>query len=351
MFVRWVLLILVVLSILPSFGQDNEEFNDSLLTKYVHLNDGPYIIIEAQGLVQKQIVDGQLVTTSLKPNAYQTTFEPHNAVVNRIKKIAALSDIHGQYELAVELLQNNKIIDSDLNWKFGKGHLVIVGDIFDRGGKVNETLWLIYRLEGQAKEAGGAVHFTVGNHEYLILHNDLRYIHEKYEVTCKLMDMTYPELYGENTVMGRWLRSKPTFMKVNDDVYVHGGISSDFLSHNDFQIEQLNAIMRASIERSKEEMKASDFYKTYYGSSGPIWYRGYFNDNLEDSEISEILHKVDSDHIVVGHCSNETVVQLYDHKIYGVDSSMKYGAYGELLLIKKKKYQRRTLDGKKAKFN
>jgi len=341
---------LLFLANLSVFSQEAEGLSDSVLQRYAELNDGPYIFIEDQNLIKKQIIDGAVITKTLSADAYRTSFNPDIAVIKGAKKIAALSDIHGQYDLAVQLLKNNKIIDRDLNWKFGKGHLIIVGDIFDRGGQVNEILWMVYKLEQQARNAGGDVHFTLGNHEFMILHNDLRYIHEKYEVTCALLETEYPDLYGINTVMGRWLRSKSTLIKVNDDVYVHGGISKEFLSHNDFEIEKINTIMRNSIERSKQEMKSTGFYKIYYGSTGLIWYRGYFNDNLEDREITDLLDQIKSKHIVVGHCSNEEVVQLYDHKIYGVDSSIKYGTYGELLLIRKNKYHRKTLDGKKKQF-
>ena len=44
--------------------------------------------------------------------------------------------------------------------------------------KVNEILWFVYDLEGQAKEKGGRVHYLLGNHEYMVLYNDLRYIHD-----------------------------------------------------------------------------------------------------------------------------------------------------------------------------
>ena len=86
-------------------------------------------------------------------------------------------------------------------------------------------------------------------------------------------------------------------------------------------------------------------------SFGVQWAPGVvFNDNLLDKEVSSILKRLNSGHIVVGHCSNEEVVQLYDNKIFGVDSSMKLGEYGEILFIKKKKYYRRTLGGKKKRF-
>ncbi len=97
-------------------------------------------------------------------------------------------------------------------------------------------------------------------------------------------------------------------------------------------------------------MKATDFYKIYYGKKSLIWYRGYFNDDLKEEEIDEILALMDIEHVVVGHCSNKKVVQLYHQKIFGVDSSIKKGKYGEILWIKNNHYSRRTLTGKKKEF-
>jgi len=341
-------LIIASITIFPAFCQSTKNTKDSVQNKF---SDGPYIFIEKNNLIKKSVINGQVFSKVLEPNAYDTIFHPEKAVYNKIRKIAALSDIHGQYDLAVEILKNNKIIDKKLNWNFGKGHLIIVGDIFDRGDKVNEILWLIYKLENQAKRKGGRVHFLLGNHEYMILHKDLRYINEKYKLTSKLLNTEYDELYGKNTLIGRWLRSKSTILKINNNVFVHGGISKDFLAKNDFNIKNINDIMRKSIDRSIKEMESTDFYKIYYGRSSLIWYRGYFLDkNLKDKDVSDILNDINSEHIVVGHCSHDEVVSLFDNKIFGVDSSIKKGKYGELLLIKKGKYFRGTLEGKKIRF-
>lgn len=267
-----------------------------------------------------------------------------------MKKIAALSDIHGQYDLAIKILINNKVIDKNHRWSYGKGHLVIVGDVFDRGPKVTEMLWLIYNLEQEAAKKGGKVHFLLGNHEYMVLHNDVRYIHENYKLTSKLLNTSYANLYGENTVLGRWIRSKATLIEINDFVFVHGGISKSFLS-NGFNISEINEQMRIGIDREKEDMKSTFFWETYFGSDGPIWYRGYFRDDLSNKEIDDILNVVDTEHIVVGHCSNKHVVSLYDNKIFGVDSSIKKGKSGEILFIKKGKYSRGTKKGKKKYFD
>jgi len=321
------------------------------------ISDGPYIFIEKNKLIEKNIISSKVILKNLKASSYDTLYDAGKSSFNRVKKIAALSDIHGQYDLLIELLQNNKIIDKNLNWSFGKGHFVIVGDIFDRGDKVNEILWFIYELEMQAKNAGGRVHYLLGNHEYMVLYSDLRYIHEKYNIVSKLLNLEYDQLYGDNTIIGRWLRSKSTIVKINDILFTHGGISEDFISQEGFNINKINNTMRKSIPRLKElrnfrkNGQSKDLYNMYFGSNSLIWYRGYFEGVLIDTDISNILKLVDANHIVVGHTSNKKVVQLYDNKIIGVDSSIKKGKYGELLIIKNKRFFRRTLEGRTYNLN
>lgn len=344
-------IIILFISISNGFSQEIKKIKDSFLNQLTEINDGPYVFIEKNSLVEKKIVKGKVLSKNLNANSYDTIYTPNKVFFKNIKKIAALSDIHGQYELAIELLKSNKIIDKKLNWNYGKGHLVIVGDIFDRGDKVNEMLWLVYKLEQQAKNKGGKVHFLLGNHEYMVLHKDLRYINNKYNITGKLLNLDYNELYNNKTIIGRWLRSKPTIIKINDNIFVHGGVSKEFISHTDFNLEKINNVMRNSIEINKQDLKSTDFYKIYYGGKSLIWYRGYFNDNLKDEDITDILNHISSKHIVVGHCSNEEVVSLFGNKIFGVDSSIKKGKYGEILFIENNKYFRGTMNGKKKQFD
>jgi hypothetical protein len=185
----------------------------------------------------------------------------------------------------------------------------------------------------------------------MVFKKDLRYIHERYIETSELLGLDYNELYGNTTVIGRWLRSKPTIIRINDNVFVHGGISQDFLSKVNFNIDLINETMRTSIDISKTELKKStDFYNTYYGSTGPIWYRGYFNDDLKHDAIDDVLSQTNSEHIVVGHCSFAEVIRVYDGKIYGVDSSIKNGQNGELLFIENDTYYRGLKNGTRKEF-
>ena len=342
-------LIIFIATIFSITSVTSQETDEPFLD-ITNFSDGPYVFISNNRLIEKKILNGEVTSRVLKPSSYDTIFTPQKSRYENVENIAALSDIHGQYNLAVEILKNNGIIDRNLDWNFGKGHLVIVGDVFDRGPKINEMLWLLYKLEIQAKETGGRLHFLLGNHEYMVLHKDLRYVHDRYKVSSKLLGLEYDELYSNQTIIGRWLRSKSTIIKINNSIFVHGGVSEEFITKNGIDLSDTNQIMRSSIQRSKQEMKSTDFYKTYYGKKSLIWYRGYFYDNLADADVSKILTQVNSEHIVVGHCSNEKVVQLYDYKIFGVDSSIKKGTYGELLFIKNNQFYRGTPDGKQIKL-
>ena len=71
--------------------------------------------------------------------------------------IGVISDIHGGYNTYLTLLKSSGIIDEKLNWSFGRGHFVVLGDMLDRGDMVTEVLWHLFALEKQAEKAGGKV--------------------------------------------------------------------------------------------------------------------------------------------------------------------------------------------------
>lgn len=271
---------------------------------------------------------------------------------NGIKKVVALSDIHGQFEVTRKLLQNFDIIDEDQHWIFGKGHLVIVGDIFDRGDEVNQTLWLIHNLAIEAKKAGGRVHFLLGNHETMILAGDVRYINKRYLLTTALLKTPYQGLYGPNTYLGRWLRSLPLTIQINDVVYVHGGLSKELLREvnslskiNDLYHDKLIDVIPSVAVAGSEKLKVLQ------GRDGPLWYRGYFLDKeFEENDLDKILKKLKATKMVVGHTSFDAIKSYFNGKVIAVDSSIKFGSTGEILLIEDDHYSRGTLMGERKEL-
>ena len=93
-----------------------------------------------------------------------------------VERIVAVSDIHGAYGALVETLQEADVVDKRLAWSGGKTHLVITGDLLDRGPDSRRVMDLVMRLEIEAPRAGGRVHQLLGNHEVMNLIGDLRYV-------------------------------------------------------------------------------------------------------------------------------------------------------------------------------
>ncbi|SEP56229.1 metallophosphoesterase [Neolewinella agarilytica] len=269
-----------------------------------------------------------------------------------VKKVVALSDIHGQYEVAKKLLENFGVIDENQHWIFGKGHLVIVGDVFDRGDEVNQALWLIHNLQLEAEKAGGRVHLLLGNHETMILAGDVRYIHKRYLLTTALLTTPYQDLYGPDTYLGRWLRSLPLTIRINDIVYVHGGLSKSLLREvntlskiNDIYHDKLIDAIPSLVVAESEKLKVLQ------GREGPLWYRGYFLDKeFEENDLDKILKKLKATKMVVGHTSFDAVKSYFSGKVIAVDSSIKFGSTGEVLIIEDGHYSRGTLMGERKEL-
>ena len=173
-----------------------------------------------------------------------------------------MADVHGAFEAMVDTLQEAGVIDEQLAWSGAATHLVIVGDILDRGPRSRDAMDLLMRLEGEAVAAGGAVHVVIGNHESMNLIGDLRYV-SKSEYAAFAADETeaerqawfeaFAERYSGSSSpesletrfeqqfpagffalrrafrpdgkYGKWLLSKPVIVVANGTAFVHGGLS------------------------------------------------------------------------------------------------------------------------------
>jgi hypothetical protein len=177
-------------------------------------------------------------------------------------RIVAIADIHGAYAALVATLQQAGVIDEELRWSGQSTHLVIVGDILDRGPRSRAAMDLLMRLELEAPLAGGNVLVLIGNHESMNLVGDLRYVSkEEYaafaddetdeergrwfdayaaregtdaasEAVRLKFEQEFPQGYfalrrafRPDAKYGQWLLSKPVIGVLNGTAFVHGGLS------------------------------------------------------------------------------------------------------------------------------
>lgn len=335
------------------------------------VQDGPYIFRSGNVFKAKWIEDSvlreEIITESsfgLLKNRFNLLFgyndleraysmrPEYNQSYQNVDSIAVISDIHGEFNSYVDILQASGVIDNKLNWKFGKGHLVVLGDIFDRGDKVTEVLWHLFGLERQAEEYGGKVHLLLGNHEFMMFLGNTTDINEKYKKVEALTSTRYSELFSESSVLGRWLRSKPVMISAGGTLFVHGGISPELLKKN-FSIKQINKIFSTKIlGKAPEEIYTDEDLRFFSNSSGPLWYRGYFeSSDFCEGNVDSILLFYDKRHVVVGHTPGSEIRSLHNCKVMGIDSGMMYKRPGEMLFIISDRFYRVTCDGSRISLN
>lgn len=239
-------------------------------------------------------------------------------------KTFAVSDLHGRFDLFAAILKTGQVINDQYEWIYGNNHLVIDGDIFDRGADVLPILWLIYKLEFEAQAAGGRVTTILGDHEEMVMRDNLKYTFAKYNnLSQKAMNMTYGKMWGLTNVMGNWLRSKNTIQIVGDNLYVHAGLIKAFMERTE-TIPEINELVSKSIYLTKEERKKqfpdiADFlYDDDY--DGPLWYRGMVKTSssynpIKEADVTKLLGDYNVKRIIVGHTENSRIKFNYGGKV------------------------------------
>ena len=219
-----------------------------------------------------------LATGMLAAPACASEWQYENA-----SRIVAIADVHGAYGAMVETLRQASVIGSDSQWIAGQAHLVIVGDILDRGPDSREAMDLLMRLEDEAADAGGRVHVLIGNHEAMNLIGDLRYVAKEefaafaddekaierdrwFDAFVKkratvngsaeelrtAFDRSFPagffahrRAFASDGKYGRWLLSKPIMVVINDTAFVHGGLPATIA---EIGLEGVNGKLHGDLE-------------------------------------------------------------------------------------------------------
>lgn len=233
-------------------------------------------------------------------------------------RMLVLSDIEGDFTAFKMMLTGAKVIDSQFNWSFGDGHLVLVGDFFDRGLNVTECLWLIYKLETEAAAAGGKVHFILGNHEIMNLQGYTDYVRKKYFANAALIGEEYRFWFDDHSELGRWLRSKNAVEKIGDYVFCHGGISPELVA-TELSIARINQLARQYIDIPVENLKDSMAKAVFDTKTGVFWYRAAAKNLISASDMEQITSFMNAAHIVVGHTLQADITALYDGRLICID--------------------------------
>ncbi|MEG2554804.1 MAG: metallophosphoesterase [Odoribacter sp.] len=324
--------------------------------------DGPYVMYEPSGKVRVISVDQQrklhndlyptvqevstFTVTAEKGNcSFQVKLHPlHRPEWKRAlpEKLLAISDPHSDFISFVSILKAQKVIDEKCRWSFGKNELLIIGDVFDRGVDAVTLFWLIYQLEQEAMDAGGRVTFLLGNHEEMVARNNIRYVKKKYLWLAEELKMPYNALWGKNSELGRWLRSRNLIEVVDGNLFVHAGLSEELLQQK-MSIPEINRIASESLGQKPEDRNEAE--KFIFGGNGPYWYRGMVSGEdkynpLSKEGLSKLLKEYEVNRIIVGHTIFDDITTFYHQQVIAIDVDAKDNredGFGRGILIEKNK--------------
>lgn len=252
-----------------------------------------------------------LLLAAAPPSATPATRRLEDAVPDtftEVERVVAVGDVHGDVDALKEVLRLAKLIDEKGRWSGGKAHLVQTGDIPDRGERTREAFELLMRLEGEALAAGGRVHALLGNHEVMNMLGDLRYVAPG-EMASFADQSPEPDApgtppglnghraaYGPQGRYGQWLRAHPAVVRVNDTLFVHGGVAPEVSAKT---LAELNRWVRQDLFPGNPPGGAKD-------PQGPLWFRGYALGQEEEAAraLETVLQRFGAKRMVMGHTTD-----------------------------------------------
>ena len=200
------------------------------------------------------------------------------------ERIVAVGDVHGSFEGLTAILQETGIVDSNLKWTGGTATYIQLGDLFDRGLHVRETLDFLIRLQAEAEAAGGRMECVLGNHETMNLTGFFRDANpevyttfvdaksekrrkklwsavksyrslrdeptddaalEAWEVEHPLGWVEYADALEPKGEYGKWLRTLPTAIMIDGALFIHGGVGPDVAG---MSIDEINATVASELK-------------------------------------------------------------------------------------------------------
>jgi hypothetical protein len=290
--------------------------------------------------------------------------------IRTTERVVAVGDIHGAFDNFVAILRAAELIEGRDRWSGRRAVLVQTGDILDRGADSRRVVDLLQKLERDAQQAGGRVVSLLGNHEVMRIRDDFRYLSpgeidafkerdsEAYresvltisneraaqrakaegrehdpvayreqflkELPVGMIEMR--QAFGAQGDYGKWVRQRATVARINDVVFVHGGISPEVAP---LRCAGINAAVRtemASVPATAEQLKSF----ISLGETGPLWYRGLAAEPEEtlSATLPMILEQMQARAIVIGHTTVPgKITARLGGRVIRIDTGMLNGTF------------------------
>ncbi len=255
-------------------------------------------------------------------------------------RVVAIGDLHGDLDHTRRAFTLAGAIGPDGHWSGGALVVVQTGDEIDRGDDDRAIVDQVDVWKREAKAAGGELIALVGNHELMNAKLDFRYVtpggfsafadqasNAKASVLAQLPPDLPAEQRGRAAAFSpggsyaQILAERPTFVKVGDTLFVHGGVLP---AQVDFGLDALDEGVRDWLLAKRPEPP-----KLALAEDGPVWSRVYSDPGHEDcARLAAAESHLGITRMVVGHTvQKEGVTSACGQHVWRIDVGMSR-AYG-----------------------
>jgi hypothetical protein len=226
------------------------------------------------------------------------------------QRIIAVGDLHGDFNAWQTIARKAGVLDARGHWVGGNTILVQMGDITDRGPDSLKIVRSLQQLQKEAPRKGGKTVVILGNHEAMQLLGDNRYtapgeyaafadnqsaarrdrVYEanraKLETAARAVNPKLtPEqvraswmaehplgwvehmlAWGPSGELGKWATRNPAIAKIDGNLFVHGGISTETARLPLDDVDKRVAAAMAAGDDGAASILTDPL--------GPLWYRG-----------------------------------------------------------------------------
>lgn len=247
-----------------------------------------------------------------KPAAPSCTVAPVALRYPMPKRLVAIGDLHGDLAGMRSALKAAGAIDDKDAWIGGDLVIVQTGDVLDRGDDEQAMIDLILKLEGEAKQAGGAFIWLMGNHELMNAAGDFRYVTpgamRDFDDAPGLDTSSWAKVpekvrgrisaLGPGGVYAKKIAQHNVIAIVGDTVFSHAGVLAEWAP----QLESINQQSRCWLDGQAGGVDA--VVPAMTGDSSPVWTRA-FGLEVDCAVAAASLAKLGVKRQVVGHTVQE----------------------------------------------
>jgi hypothetical protein len=282
-------------------------------------------------------------------------------VYNKVKTLYVFGDIHGDYDLLIDMLKLSQTItinNNDIEWIGGDSVIVQIGDQIDscrpesnrqcanidnKKPEDLKVLNLMTYLGTLAEKANGMVISLLGNHEIMNVQGNLSYV-SKDNITFHDQDFNTGKKIRKNLFKpgGQYAKilacSRQSCVIVGSHLFVHAGIINNLISYleknNITDLDKINLYIKLWLLGINPNIDLNTLLDDQ--TISPFWVRdlGMLESNLEldntkCSNIKRTLEFYQINDIIIGHTPqsfmhNKDLNSTCGRKIWRVDNGSAY---------------------------